>query len=232
MGKTKKVIFFLVEGPTDESALSPVLKRIFSSSEVHFHIIHGDITLENGITAQYAIKYVADRIDAEMGKYAYRRSDILQIVHLIDTDGVFISPELVKPMADNGIRYCKDHIETGTVEAVQYRNQKKSAVVSKLCAAPKMLKTIPYSIYYFSRNMEHVLHNREENLTKEQKIELADAFADCYENKPEEFLLFIKSGDVAAEGTYGQTWDFIRRGVNSLNRYSNLHLLFAQENLK
>lgn len=41
MSKAKKVIFVIVEGPTDEDALSSVLKQIFSSAEVHFHVIHG-----------------------------------------------------------------------------------------------------------------------------------------------------------------------------------------------
>ena len=86
MSKAKKVIFVIVEGPTDEDALSSVLKQIFSSAEVHFHVIHGDITTEDAITANNAKSYVAKRIAAEMKKYAYKESDILQIVHLIDTD--------------------------------------------------------------------------------------------------------------------------------------------------
>lgn len=81
MSKAKKVIFVIVEGPTDEDALSSVLKQIFSSAEVHFHVIHGDITTEDAITANNAKSYVAKRIAAEMKKYAYKESDILQIVH-------------------------------------------------------------------------------------------------------------------------------------------------------
>lgn len=47
MSKAKKVIFVIVEGPTDKDALSSVLKQIFSSAEVHFHVIYGDITTED-----------------------------------------------------------------------------------------------------------------------------------------------------------------------------------------
>ena len=96
MSKAKKVILVIVEGPTDEDALSSVLKQIFSSAEVHFHVIYGDITTEDAITANNAKSYVAKRIAAEMKKYAYKESDILQIVHLIDTDGAFIPDNLVK----------------------------------------------------------------------------------------------------------------------------------------
>ena len=79
MSKAKKVVFVIVEGPTDEDALSSVLKQIFSSAEVHFHVIHGDITTEDAITANNAKSYVAKRIAAEMKKYAYKESDILQM---------------------------------------------------------------------------------------------------------------------------------------------------------
>lgn len=34
MSKAKKVIFVIVEGPTDEDALSSVLKQIFSSAAI------------------------------------------------------------------------------------------------------------------------------------------------------------------------------------------------------
>lgn len=38
----------------------------------------------------------------------------------------------------------------------------------------------PYEIYYFSRNMEHVLHDRAENLTDDEKEDLAFDIADQY----------------------------------------------------
>ena len=96
MSRAKKVVFVIVEGPTDEVAISSVLKGIFTLHEIHFQVIHGDITIENGITGKNAKAHVANRIDLEMKKYAYKKSDILQIVHLIDTDGAFIPMNLVK----------------------------------------------------------------------------------------------------------------------------------------
>lgn len=231
MAKTKKVIFVIVEGPTDEDALSPILKPIFSSSEVHFHVIHGDITTEDGISGSNAKSYVAKRISAEMKRYAYRDGDILQIVHFIDTDGAFIPPEKVKQRTEKGTAYYWDCIETSTVDSIIRRNQQKSAVVSSLCSTGKMKGRIPYSIYYFSRNMEHALHNISSDLTNDQKEELADKFAEKYEHNPAAFLSFIRSSEIAVPGTYTQTWDYIRSDVNSLQRHSNLQILFEQENL-
>lgn len=107
MSKAKKVIFVIVEGPTDKDALSSVLKQIFSSAEVHFHVIYGDITTEDAITANNAKSYVAKRVAAEMKKYAYKESDILQIVHLIDTDGAFIPDNLVKARTEKAFSILK-----------------------------------------------------------------------------------------------------------------------------
>ncbi len=44
INRTKKVILFIAEGPTDEETLSPVLKKIFQKEDVRFHIVHGDLT--------------------------------------------------------------------------------------------------------------------------------------------------------------------------------------------
>ena len=39
----KKIMLFIVEGPTDETSLSTVLSRIFSSDTVHFQVVYGDV---------------------------------------------------------------------------------------------------------------------------------------------------------------------------------------------
>ena len=40
----KKVIAVIVEGPSDENAIGGILKEFFSSEEVQFAVVHGDIT--------------------------------------------------------------------------------------------------------------------------------------------------------------------------------------------
>ena len=40
----KKVVAFIVEGTSDEAALGSVMKEYFSSNEVQFVVVHGDIT--------------------------------------------------------------------------------------------------------------------------------------------------------------------------------------------
>ena len=93
MAKSRKVILLIVEGETDQDSLSPVLKKIFSNSNVHFCVTRGDIlvkTIETDISGRNAITKVNTHIKNEMMKYGYKTKDLLKVVHLIDTDGALI----------------------------------------------------------------------------------------------------------------------------------------------
>ena len=60
----------------------------------------------------------------------------------------------------------------------------------------------------------------------EEKEILSDDFADRFEGKVEEFIAFVSSPDIAVQGTYQQTWNYIQKDNHSLNRNSNMHLIF------
>lgn len=100
------------------------------------------------------------------------------------------------------------------------RNKRKSAAVERMLGISTVLKTISYSVYYFSSNMDHVLHNQA-NLSKEEKEDLADSFDEEYADKPEEFVRLMRESPFTVEGTYEETWDFIRLDKNSVKRFSN-----------
>lgn len=226
--KSRKVILFIVEGPTDEDALSPVLKSIFSNDNVVFHIVHGDITTDKKVDENSIVKEVHEHIKYEMDKYGYRPSDIVNIYHLIDTDGAFIPDDKVVYGDVEEIEYYDDKIICSNIGKIRDRNRKKKTAIMRLSGKHKIAQ-MPYSILFFSRNMEHVLHNRGDNLTEEEKIELADKFADRYARDPEGFISFMKDAEFAVKGTYRETWEFILDELNSLKRYSNVNLIFDDD---
>ncbi len=41
----KKIVFVIVEGPSDETALGVVLTKYFETDNVHIEIMHSDITV-------------------------------------------------------------------------------------------------------------------------------------------------------------------------------------------
>lgn len=223
--KTKKILLFIVEGPTDEDTLSPVFKKIFQNEHIRFHVVHGDLTSEHLINSDNAKKTVHEHIKNEMDRYGFRRGDIIKVIHLIDTDGAFIPSTHVIAGDVSKLQYDENQIISSNPQRTIERNERKSLVLQRLYPAG-MIGAIPYSVYYFSRNLEYVLHNINDNLTDDEKIDYADSFAEAYDNSPEAFIRFLSDSDFTVPGNYGESWRFILDDLNSLHRHCNLHLLF------
>lgn len=122
----KKVVVVIVEGPSDENAIGGVLKEYFSTEEVQFAVVHGDITSNADTSVENVISKITKLIDGIRSKYGYGWDD----------------------------------------------------------------------------------------------------FTDDYEGKVQEFIEFISDSNVAVLGTYRQTWKYIEKDNNSLERNSNMHLIF------
>lgn len=152
----KKVVAFIVEGPSDEAALGTIMKEYFSSNEVQFVVMHGDITLKDYVSADSILKKINEQLDVLKTKYRYHLNDFIKIIHIADTDGVYIPDEDVKEADVEEVQYCKDHIDVRNASAAIDRNRRKGAV----------------------------------------------------------------------PGTYQKTWDYIETDRNSLNRHTNMHLIF------
>lgn len=223
--KSKKVLLFIAEGPTDEDTLSPVLKKIFHNEEVRFHIVHGDMTSNWAVSVNNAVKTVYQHVETERKRYGYQRNDILKVIHLVDIDGAFIPPDKIMYQKVRDIQYFDDRVEASNPKRVQERNERKSQILNKLSETGKV-GTLPYRVYYFSRNLEHVFHDRNGNLSDEEKVNFADSFADHYLTDPKGFISFLSNSDFTVPGDYNDTWTFIGKGLNSLHRHSNFHLLF------
>lgn len=228
--KEKKVIIFIVEGPSDQAALGELLKNYFESSELKFFVVHGDITSSDFITKENLIDEINQCIDTIKRKYYYKDEHIIQVIHIADTDGAFISSENIVQKATPGTLYYCDHIETGNKEALIKRNTKKAELLHKLSTTGKVMKgSIRYRIYYMSCNLEHVLYNELREFSDDEKTYFSDEFAERYESKIDEFIGFISNPEFAVEGTYKDTWKFIRKELNSLNRFTNISQLFKHK---
>lgn len=148
----------------------------------------------------------------------------MQIIHIVDTDGVFTKGKVVYADVDH-VKYYEDRIETNNVDYINLRNSKKAEILFKLYTTVKINK-IKYRIYFNSCNLEHVLFNELKDHSDDEKEEMADEFAERYEGKVEEFSKFISEKSYAVHGTYRQTWSFIEKDDNSLKRHTNMQLIF------
>ena len=94
----KKVIAFIVEGPSDEAALGSIMKEYFSSSEVQFVVVHGDIALRDYVSVTGIINKINEQVESIKRKYRYSQEDFLKLIHITDTDGVYIPESDIKEL--------------------------------------------------------------------------------------------------------------------------------------
>ena len=195
----KKVIAVIVEGPSDENAIGGILKEFFSSEEVQFAVVHGDITSNEFTTVDNVIRKIDGLLDGIKSKYGYHWDDFIKVIHIADTDGVFAKDCVVEADVEE-IQYYEDHMEGAVVEAIERRNKHKS----------------------------EILYGVLKNFSDDEKEEMSDDFAERYEGKVNDFISFISDEAVAVPGTYKETWRFIEKDKHSLERHSNMNLIFEK----
>ncbi len=233
MAKDKrKVILFIVEGYTDKRALESIIDELLPE-DVEFEFFGGDITTKN--TSNYS--NILEKITRIIKKYLsesviINKKNILEVIHLVDIDGIYAdeSTIIVDSDAEKFI-YTEEGIIAKSKQAVIDRNKKKYIMLEKIIHVGKVYVDIPYKTYYFSCNMEHVLHNKI-NVPDDMKVKHAKEFEKRYEKREHEFIEFINDSKFAVEGDYTDTWDFIKQDNNSLKRYSNLHLFINDKTKK
>ena len=225
----KKIMLFIVEGPTDETSLSTVLSRIFSSDTVKFQVVHGDVLTRDFVAPDRIIAAVNEQIKLFRGNI-YKPSDFCKVVHLADTDGAFIPEDAVVAEAVEGRQYpfyTDTQILTPEPTNIIDRNARKRRNIAKLSSTGRV-GGIPYSFYYFSCNLDHVLHGRN-NLSEAEKIACSRDFDLQYADDPNAFIRFMKDESFAVQGTYQETWAFIKQGTHSLERHSNFRIELPEQ---
>ncbi|KSU60387.1 hypothetical protein AS034_16220 [[Bacillus] enclensis] len=225
----KKVVIVIVEGISDERAISSIRKYVRDTFGVFIHLTHGDVFSDNsyrkGIKA-----VVGDQVQKVMQQYKYTKNEILAVIQVADTDGAFINDDLV--IVDENIgeskKYFCNSIKVSSQKKainIQQRNKVKAAKLKTMYPTLKVQKSINYHLLYFSCNLDHVIHG-EMNLNDKEKEPKAKEFDKKYKGKPKDFVDFFKKEAFAVKGTKRETWEFIQRDNNSLKQYSNFHLIF------
>lgn len=227
MANSRKVILFLVEGVSEEEAFAELITNIIKNDKVAFKIISGDITSDRRSRQQNIKRKINDKIKQYMMESKIHKSDILSVVQLMDIDGAYIDDEkfiIIDSKISKGFDYYPDSIHGKSKKDVMIRNTRKSSIINVLCSSDEM-SGINYRTYYFCCNLDHVLYNKA-NLKSRHKVEYAQRFQDKYYDNEEEFIKFICDSEFTVHGDYKETWEFLKKDLNSLGRYSNFNLFF------
>ncbi len=227
----KKVVLLIVEGPSDQDSLELIFDKLFPNDKIMVCVMHCDITTERKNNPSNIVDAVTKRVKEYAGKYGGLKAGHFQeIIHLIDTDGSFIPDDHI--IHDSEVKtpiYTLSEIRTNNCSGIISRNNQKQSNINKLLTISHIWRIIPYRLFYFSCNLEHVLHNQN-NVTDEEKEQLAHLFVKKYKDNPEGFKSYISNSDFSiCDGyDYKSGWEYIKQDLNSLNRYTNLGLCFKE----
>lgn len=235
----KRVWLFVVEGETDKTAIGLPMEDLIKNEMVEFDVFSSDIFGETqywaGADPIMRVKDICERVRKEIVDYLrsvdYMWKDLDRVVLLLDTDGSFVSENLVVENDQvEHICYLSDHIEAPNASQTRRRIAERSHNVRKMIDRGHVTydkKSVPVEVYFFSRNLEHALYDRSEDLTERIKARLANEFRSIYKANPAGFSQLIVN-ELAVPGDYRGTWNYVCEGTHSLERGSNLHLLLQR----
>ncbi len=250
-GKSERKVFSL--------AIPMYYDHIDTNYKVHFPIISepsveeetyldigGDITAQKGSTPHTIMGCICKQfLEKFFDETKVYPRHVTEIIHIIDMDGAYVPDEMIRnglnPLGERKTYYAENCILTDNVPKIVQRNARKRENIDFLVQQhtirvrqnqdnPASKKQeIPYSIYYFSSNLDHFIH-RSPNLTSREKVSLSDQFSCGYLDDVEGFAqFFITDPDSAVGMTYEESWQFIReRNGNSLGRHTNINILLER----
>lgn len=223
----KKIVFIIVEGPSDEEALGVLFNRIYDSASVYVQVMHCDITTEPGVDSNNVVAKIGNIVRQYAGR-TFKSGDFSRIIHIVDTDGAFV-PEsaIVEDAAAVKPFYSITEIRTQRKSGIINRNLRKQDCLNRLSATSRIWN-VPYQIYYMSCNLEHALYGKL-NSTDNEKEQDAFKFAKKYRNDIPNFMRYISESDFSVAGGYQQSWQYIRTALHSLERHTNLGICFQTQ---
>ena len=224
----RKVVFVIVEGASDETALGIALNQVFDKEFVHVHIMHGDITTRTGVDSQNIVAKVGNEIKAYATSNHYKPTDFKKIIHIVDTDAAYLTDDkVIEDPACVELSYQDDGIQASDVSKVIARNKQKTDNLYRLRSCGNIWG-VPYRVYYMSCNLDHVLYDKR-NSTDEEKENDANAFAKKHKNNVDAFMDFMCESSFSVKGDFKDSWEFIEKDMHSIERYTNLPICLEGE---
>lgn len=225
-----KVVVFIVEGATDKKALENIFKKIYRYKKIHFEFTHGDITSDEESNISNVETIIYEHVNQYRKDKKLKKSDICQIIHIFDMDGAYIDESHIIEGETTELFYTTKNISCKNTGKAKKRNQHKSKLMEYLLACDD-IKGIPYQCFYLSSNLDHALYNQQ-NLNDETKIAYANAFYEQFLGREKLFIDFLNMEVVnGVPENFPASWRYIKEGLHSLERHTNLNIYFKEHPL-
>ncbi len=233
---TKKFILFIVEGKNDKREIEAILHTKYFADykekyEPYFWTKSGDLTADKSVTEKNILQKLNDAVmDFRKNGIPFNNikvQDIQEVVQIVDMDGAFIPSENIVRGEDSYFRYTDENIITANVDGARGRNKKKASVLRKLIEVSQV-GNIPYSIYFASCNMDHLLFGSR-MLPPRDKDSFSFRFQMMCDAHPDRLEKTVFAPGIAANGNYADSWTYIQQNCCSLQRHTNLNLFFGDD---
>jgi len=219
----KKFILFIVEGLTEEVALYKALDNYLSIYQIKFEIVGGDILADYDTVPTNVLNKIGNLITQVKRSNFLQDSDILKVVHLVDTDGVYIDDGGISEDVEiEQYTYSSTDITCCDKRMCTDRNQRKQRLLNKIYSKKKLSECL-YEVYFFSCNLDLVLYNIY-NLSDSQKFIYAKSFEMNFKDDSNKFKNYMVNNRFSLGLKYYESWEFIKKDRNSLKRYSNFDI--------
>ena len=245
------MLLFLVEGESDVRTLETPIEAFLDNQGITgvtvkfakmsktndgMKISGGDPTSDIDIYPGNIEEQITKRVDrtTDEGVFIYPK-EVVKIVQIVDMDGAYVLDDHIhrrstRDLKEENRQYCENCIETDNLFATKRNLARKRENLDYLVGLKGFKlgsKSVEYSIYFFSSNLEHFMYGIR-NMDGNTKIGKAIDFSlECMDD-PEWFEKKMRTGDyLLTDSSYEESWNFIReRGLNSLSRVSNInHML-------
>lgn len=239
----RKIVLLIVEGTSDASLLVPAFSafignRLFRGQEFRCDVLTApnhreEFHRRNGFyPADNPARTVRELVEYYLKEHDHTWSQLSHVIQICDLDGAFAPDDCVRedPSAD-GTRYSTTDIITANRAAlIADRTTKRNGVDSLLKLDGFRKKqgghtvSIPYRLFYVSRNLEHAFRGRIDNLDAQHKQSGAIQLADRFTRDPSLFSKTLQSlrrihGNPS---DWKESWQYAMQDCHSLERGSNL----------
>ena len=228
MAETRKTVLFIVEGPSDKEALEKIFKKIYKNERsIEFKFTNGDISSDPDITNDNVVDKTYDIVNSFLTDKKLRKTDIFQVIQIFDMDGAFIPESAITQGNAKEFVYTDKGITYKDIEIVKNRNERKTRILNHLLET-KEIRGLSYEMYFMSCNLDHALYGIL-NLDQDKKMEYADAFYERFLDKENMFIEFLKKDVVnGVPDSFPASWNYIKGGLHSVERHTNLHIYFIK----
>lgn len=122
----RKIVFVIVEGPSDDDALGVLFSKIYDKDSVYVHIMHGDITTQLRVNSDNIVSKAGNCVREYAAQNHYKSSDFKEIIHIVDMDGAYVPDSaVIEDLKAEKPIYSVTEIRTANPTGIINRNERK-----------------------------------------------------------------------------------------------------------